>query len=120
MAYIEIEDMQFYAYHGCFDEESQIGTNFRVDIKIQTDTTVAQSSDNIDDTVNYLEIYQSVKRQMSIRSHLLENVADRIASAVLSDFPLVEHIWVKVTKLNPPLGGKMYGVSLAIEKERGH
>lgn len=118
MAFIEIENMEFYAYHGCFAEESAIGTHFRVNLKMKVDTSRAQVSDSIDDTVNYLSVYQSVKDEMSVPSHLLEHVAERISNRVLKDYPEVEFVCVKVTKLNPPLGGKMEGVSLTIEKER--
>lgn len=118
MAFIEIENMEFYAYHGCFAEESAIGTHFRVNLKMKVDTSRAQVSDSIDDTVNYLSVYQSVKDEMSEPSHLLEHVAERISNRVLKDYSEVEYVCVKVTKLNPPLGGKMEGVSLTIEKER--
>lgn len=119
MATIRIEDMRFYAFHGCFEEERAIGTRFRVDVSLQTDTTKAQQTDNIADTVNYLSVYQVVKREMMVSSHLLEHVADRIGEAVLTEFPTVEHILVKVSKLNPPLGGQMSCVSVEIQKGRG-
>ena len=118
MAFIEIENMEFYAYHGCFAEERAIGTRFRVDLRLEVNTSKAQRSDNIEDTVNYLSVYQSVKHQMEIPSHLLENVADRIANALLEEYKLIGMVCVNLTKLNPPLGGKMYGVSLTIEKNR--
>lgn len=118
MSFIDIEDMEFYAFHGCFAEEASIGTNFSVDLRAELDTSRAQQTDNIDDTVSYLDIYQIVKRQMEIPSHLLEHVAERIAVAVLREFSSINKVRVKVTKLNPPLGGKMRGVSLTIEKNR--
>lgn len=118
MSFIDIENMEFYAFHGCFAEESTIGTNFSVDLQAELDTSRAQQTDNIDDTVSYLDIYQTVKKEMSKPSHLLEHVSERIASAVLDEFPMLERVRVKVTKLNPPLGGKMKGVSLTIEKSR--
>lgn len=118
MAIIDITGMEFYSFHGCFSEERVIGTRFVVDLKLVVDTSVAQASDNIDDTVNYLLVYQEVKKQMEKPSHLLENVADRIASAVLDAFHPVESVEVKVSKLNPPLGGKIGSVSLVVEKSR--
>ena len=75
MARIEINDMRFYAHHGCFEQEQVIGTHFRVDLSFTTDTAKAEVSDNIEDTVNYLEVYQVVKREMMKPSHLLEHVA---------------------------------------------
>ncbi len=118
MSVITIDNMDFYAFHGCFAEESRIGTHFRVDLQMEVDTKVAQRSDNIEDTVNYLAVYQLVKEQMMIPSHLLEHVGDRIGEAVLRTFPAVERLKVTVSKLNPPLGGHIGSVSLAIEKTR--
>ena len=119
MSTISIENMDFYAFHGCFDEESKIGTHFRVDLLLEVNTEVAQKSDNIDDTLNYLEVYQTVKVQMMIASHLLEHVADRIGEALLLRFPAINSLTVKVSKMNPPLGGHIGAVALAIEKRRG-
>lgn len=118
MAFIDIDNMEFYSYHGCFEEEAEIGTYFRVCLRMDVDTSKAQVSDSIDDTVNYLSVYQTVKREMSRASHLLENVAERIASSVLDEFRAVNSVRVKVSKLNPPLGGKIEAVSLTIEKSR--
>lgn len=118
MSVIEIEGMEFYAFHGCFDEESKIGTYFKVDLRMDVDTSKAQKSDNIDDTVNYLSVYGVVKEQMMQPSHLLEHVADRIAESVLEEFHDLRFVRVKVSKLNPPLGGKISSVSLTIEKAR--
>ena len=112
MAIISIEKMEFYAYHGCFEEEQKIGTWFNVDLSMEVDTAKAEESDNLDDTVNYQMVYQVVKEAMMQPSHLLENVARRILKAVNENFPQVSYAWVKVKKMNPPLGGKMESVSV--------
>lgn len=115
MAIISIEKMEFYAYHGCFVEEQKIGTWFNVDLSMEVDTAKAEESDNLDDTVNYQMVYQVVKEAMMQPSHLLENVARRILKAVNENFPQVSYAWVKVKKMNPPLGGKMESVSVEME-----
>ena len=118
MAIIELNDMRFYAHHGCFDEERTIGTHFRVDLSFTTDTARAEVSDNIVDTVSYLDVYQVVKREMAVPSHLLEHVARRVGEAVLSQFPDTMDVKVKVYKLNPPLGGQLESVSVQVAVER--
>lgn len=110
--------MQFYSQHGCFDEEQTIGTHFRVDMALTVDTTAAQHSDQLEDTVNYLAVYRLVQNTMAQPSHLLEHVADRIGEAVLHDFPTIQHLSVKVSKLNPPLGGQLEAVGVELEKNR--
>ena len=76
MSRIALENMSFYAHHGCFEEEQVIGTRFRLDVTYETDTARAQQSDDISDTVSYLDVYQTVKREMLKPSHLLEHVGD--------------------------------------------
>lgn len=106
--------MRFYAHHGCFEQERAIGTHFRVDVAFETDTSRAEVSDNIEDTVSYLDVYQVVKREMEIPSNLLEHVARRIGEGILDGFPPVETVRVRVSKLNPPLGGQMESVSVEV------
>ena len=115
MAIISIEKMEFYSYHGCFEEERKIGTWFNVDLSMEVDTSKAEMSDNLDDTVNYQAVYAVVKREMMISSKLLEHVARRILDAVKQEFPAVSYAWVKVKKMNPPLGGKMESVSVEMD-----
>ena len=116
MSVISIEGMEFFAYHGCFKEEQIIGTKFRVDLYLNTDTSLAEKSDNLYDTVNYLAVYQAVKDEMETKSKLLEHVGRRILTRVKKDFPQIMHARLKIKKLNPPLGGKIDFVALELEQ----
>ena len=118
MGRIAINGMRFYAHHGCFEEERAIGTHFRVDLLFDVDTSRAEVSDNIADTVSYLDVYQTVKREMESPSNLLEHVARRIGEAVLHEYAAVQNVTVKVYKLNPPLGGQMDSVSVELSLSR--
>lgn len=118
MAIIAINDMRFYAHHGCFEQERAIGTHFRVDLRFDTDTARAELSDNIADTVSYLDVYQVVKREMLQPSNLLEHVARRICDAVMLQFPEIKDVTAVVYKLNPPLGGNMESVSVEVSASR--
>lgn len=118
MSSITLERMHFYAHHGCFAEEQAIGTHFRLDVSYETDTSRAQLSDNIADTVSYLEVYQTIRREMMKPSHLLEHVGNRIVDALLADYPAIESVKVRVSKLAPPLGGELEAVTVEITKGR--
>lgn len=114
MSVISVEGMEFFAYHGCFKEEQLIGTKFIVDIFLTTDTSKAEETDELRDTVNYQAIFQLVKKEMEITSKLLEHVGRRILNRVMENFPQIESSTVKIRKMNPPLGGKMNFVSLTL------
>lgn len=114
MGLISIEGMEFYAYHGCFEEEKQIGTKFTLDIHLHAPTEEAEQTDDLTKTVNYQEVYRVIKQEMQTPSNLLEHVARRILNAVSRNFPQVEEADIKISKMNPPLGGKMKSVSVTL------
>lgn len=115
MATISIEGMEFHAYHGCFAEEQVIGNTFLVDVHMDTDTTSAEVTDNLEETVNYADVFLLVKEQMNINSSLLEHVGRRIMDAILAKYPQIDIIEVKISKLNPPVGGKVHAVSITMD-----
>jgi dihydroneopterin aldolase len=117
MGLIEIENMEFYAYHGHYEEERIVGNRFLLNIKIFTDTKRAEESDNINDALNYQTIYGIIKEQMQKKSHLLENIAKRILDAIYIDYSTeIIKCELKVSKINPPMGGKIEKVSLTLSK----
>lgn len=118
MGQIHIEGMEFYAYHGHYSEEKVVGNHFLVDLKMYTDMSVAAEKDNLEDAVDYQKAYKIVEREMAITSNLLENVAGRISKSIISELHSVDMVSVKVTKLNPALGGKIKGVSVRMACKR--
>ncbi|MFI3331026.1 MAG: dihydroneopterin aldolase [Rikenellaceae bacterium] len=113
---IELENMQFRAYHGCYDLEKQVGNNFQVDLKIDAEIGEAAQRDEVAQTLNYLEVYDLVCAQMKITSNIVENVALRIVDALYEKFPQIKKVTIKVSKLAPPLGGKVEKVSVTLTR----
>jgi 7,8-dihydroneopterin aldolase/epimerase/oxygenase len=118
MGIIHLENMEFYAYHGCFEEEAIVGNHFVVNLWMETDTRKPSETDNINDALNYQQAYLLVKKQMEIRSHLLENVCKRIIDELFATFPQLSEAKVRVSKQHPPMGGPMKGVSVELLRKR--
>ena len=118
MATIELEEMEFYAYHGCFKEEQVVGNRFVVNIELTTNIDKPALTDNIIDAVNYVDIYSIIKEQIEIKSHLIENVANRMVTSILCRFSSIEIVKLKISKLNPPMGGQMKQVSVTITRNQ--
>lgn len=116
MGLIQIENMEFYSFHGHFKEERIVGNKFLVNLTIETDMKAASQSDNLKDAVNYQRAYEIVKQQMEIKSYLLENIAGRILDALYAEMSGIQKATVKVSKLNPPMGGKIGSVSVTMTK----
>jgi len=116
MGLIEIEGMEFYAFHGHYKEEQIVGSKFLVDLTIETDMEKPAETDNLRDAVNYQQAYGIIKTQMEQKSHLLENIASRILDALYSEMSGIKKARVRVSKMNPPVGGKANSVSVIVER----
>jgi dihydroneopterin aldolase len=117
MGIISLEKMEFFAHHGCFEEEQITGTYFEVDVQVATGLEQAAATDNIDDTLNYQWIYDTVQREMRQPSKLLEHVAGRILKALCTGNRSVSEAAVTVRKLNPPLGGKVGHAAVTVRTD---
>jgi len=110
---IYISGMEFYAHHGCFAEERQVGTYFKVDLVLGYDATQAANTDDIAQTVNYQTVYSDIKEIMQVPVNLLETLCQNCLSMLREKYPQVNHAEVTIHKLNPALGGKIKAVSVS-------
>ncbi|HPS83531.1 MAG TPA: dihydroneopterin aldolase [Bacteroidales bacterium] len=117
MEIISIEGMEFRAPVGCFDEEKIVHPGFSVDVYISFDASKAMLSDKLETTINYQAVYLRIKEIMEVKHNIIEHVANHILDAILSDFPLAQHVKCKIHKTFPALGGRIAAV--AFEAERG-
>lgn len=108
--------MKFHAYHGCLDFEKRDGNTFLVNLILELNTEKAEISDKLEDTLNYQEVYDVVKHEMEIPSNLIEHAARRILDALIENFPQILHLNLRLSKLNPPLGGDVESVSVVMRK----
>ena len=102
---IELEGMEFKAYHGCLEREKVVGNDFVVDFRGKMDMSAAAESDDLRDAVNYAEIYEVIKEEMARPSDLLEHVTGRIVKALEEKFPQFISFSVRVSKKRPPVSG---------------
>lgn len=116
MGIIEIEGMEFYAYHGHFKEEQVVGNKFLVNISIETNCTIAGISDNLNDALDYQKVYTLIKEEMEKKSFLLENICSRILDKLYLQFNSIEKASIKVSKINPPMGGQIKKVSVTLTR----
>ena len=105
MGLIQIENMEFYAFHGHYREEQIVGNKFLVDLHIEADLSAPAASDNLRDAINYQEAYRIVKAAMEKKSKLMEHIAKRIVDGIYAHFSGLQRVQVKVSKINPPMGG---------------
>jgi len=118
MGIIKLTNIRTFSFHGCLEEEAKIGSDYRVNLTIKTNLKPSAKTDELTDTVDYVDLNRIVLEEMAIRAKLLEHVAQRIIDRVLKELPMVTKIGVEVTKLNPPIGGDVEGVTIIMKKKR--
>ena len=118
MGRIALEGLDFHAFHGVYPHERESGNWFEIDIAVETDFSLAAENDDLAATVNYETLFRIVKDEMEIPSKLLETVAGKIVADVLLAFPSVTLVEFKISKLNPPIGGKCKRSSVSLVKKR--
>lgn len=110
--------MSFYGYHGVFEAEAQLGQRFFVDLELSIDLQKAGRTDDLNDTVNYADIFTCVQKIVeSQRFQLVEALTARIADQLLSQFPFSE-VKVTVTKPNPPINGHYDSVAIEMVRRK--
>ena len=118
MGVIRLKNMTFYGYHGVYDFEKEKGTDFEIDLELFTPLLKSSKSDNIEDTINYEDIYELVKKVFGSKSYfLLEKLADSISMSIFKEHK-IDKLIIRVRKINAPLNGKLDSVEIELKREK--
>ena len=118
MGIIKVENIRIFAYHGCLTEETKIGSDYRVDLKVEANLQTSSKTDKLSDTVDYVFLNRIVKEEMAVASQLLETVAKRILNRIFNEDKIVKKATVLISKLNPPIGGDVERVTIKMTDKR--
>ncbi len=118
MDVIRLKNMTFYAHHGYYEAERELGQKFEVDIEIKRDLRPAAEQDDLQQTVDYRAIYNIAKDTFeNYKFKLIESVAERIAGKILL-LPEIHNVLIRVRKPHVPLNGLLDYVEVEISRER--
>ncbi|NTW51321.1 MAG: dihydroneopterin aldolase [Chlorobiaceae bacterium] len=103
---IRLVNAQFYGWHGVHAEERRLGGKYEVDAELIFDTRKAAETDDITQTVNYQQAYETIRAIMTGKPvALIETLAFVIAESLMEELTLIDSITVRVRKRSLPLGG---------------
>ena len=117
-ATVKVENLKIYAFHGCMDEEKVIGSDYVINMKALCFVGEKVFNDDITQTVDYVDLARIAKREMAVRSKLLEAVIKRIIDASFKEIDSLEELCVSVSKINPPINADVKSVSVTMSKKR--
>lgn len=113
---LAIEELKIFAYHGCMEVEQAIGSYYEINLNVRADLSKVSQTDNIMDTVNYVVLNSIIHEQMAIVSKTIENVCERILNTIHEQFPEIQWVRLKISKINPPVHGDMKKFSVIFER----
>jgi len=114
MLTISLNNLRFFAYHGLYPDEKIAGAEFEVNVQISFPER-AQIYE-INETINYEEVFEIVKRRMDETTPLLETIAIEICNEISLKFPEIEEINITISKLKPPIPDFRGSVSVSYQK----
>lgn len=115
---ILLQGMRFDGRHGVGDEERALPQLIEVDLEVETDLSAAGKSDDLTETIDYGPLIRLCRRVIEERSfHLLEAIADTIASAILVS-TTARAVTVRVRKLAVPVDADLDFAQVEIRRER--
>ncbi len=94
---IQLNNVQFYGYHGLYKEEQKLGNNFIVNLSVEFIPTVNTIS-SIEETIDYVLVYDIVKRRLQIPTPLLETIVWDITNSIFEQFAIVQKVNIQITK----------------------
>ena len=111
--------MEYYGYHGVFEEERKLGQRFYIDLELEMDLREAGDQDDLTKTINYAEIHALVKSIVENKSFkLIEALGENIASSLFDTYTSINALTVKVTKPHPPFDIHFQGVTVELFRTR--
>lgn len=111
---IFLRQVRFHAYHGVLEQERRVGNDYVINVVAECDFAHAMQTDELEDTVNYADIYRVVKEEMAIPSKLLEHVAGKIGERLFNEFPSLQTLDISIMKVNPPFGADCEGAGVEV------
>lgn len=113
-SYILLRSLRFHAFHGVEAQERLVGNDYEISLRLKVDVSRAVLSDQVDDTINYAEVYQLVGEVMTTPVNLVEHLAGAIGERLFQRWSQIEAIDVTVLKLNPPMGADCQGAGVEL------
>ncbi len=115
---ILIKGLRVYAYHGVKTAEKEKGQPFELDIEVNANLSAACDSDDLSRAINYSDVMRCASETMlAEKNNLIERAAQRVADAILTQFP-ADEVTVTLKKPRAPVAADFDYVAVRITRYR--
>ncbi len=116
---IFITGLVLHARHGVMDHETEVGQRFVIDLELAIDLAESARTDRLSDTVSYSNVVACATAAFKDANYkLLERAAGAVAEAILSAFPKISVVKIKVHKPHAPIPAIFDDVGVIITRTR--
>ena len=116
MVTIKLKQLRFFAHHGLYDEERKVSNEFMVDLEVGLGPAGPVIT-KMSETINYIKLYELVKKHMWETTDLLETLATKITEDIHQSYPQVKKVMISITKKYPPVINFSGNVAVSYMKE---
>lgn len=111
---IKIRELNVFANHGVYSEETEKGQNFYVNADLLLDSdTQNVLNDELDETVNYAQVCEFITDYMKQNTcKLLERITELLCREILIRYPLIKSVRLEIRKPEAPIGLPFESVSV--------
>ncbi|MBO4337311.1 MAG: 2-amino-4-hydroxy-6-hydroxymethyldihydropteridine diphosphokinase [Lachnospiraceae bacterium] len=111
---ISIENVEIYAYHGVYKDETDKGQRFIFSARLYLDMGKCSRSDGILDTVHYGNVAEELSTFLTENVFaLMETAVTRAAMHIMSEYPMLEGIELTLQKPDAPIELEFETVSVS-------
>ena len=114
---VALREVRFFSPIGFYEEERVVGNEFFVNMEV-TFPFKNSDAEDLNNTINYEELYQILLEVMTPKRKLLESALEDILDMVLKKYSFVETAEVAIRKINPPFGGDLANSQVSLSYTR--
>jgi len=116
MVTIKLNQLRFFAHHGLYEEERKVSNEFIVDLEVSFESSVSVIT-KMNETINYIKLYELVKRHMLQTTDLIETLSMKIVNDIHDSYPHVKKLYITIAKKYPPVINFSGNVAVSYVKE---
>jgi 7,8-dihydroneopterin aldolase/epimerase/oxygenase len=110
---IKLNNIKFIAKHGVFAQEQILGNTFIVNIAVGFEK---QKIETLDDTIDYVIVFDIVQKSMLHTEALLETVIQNIVAGIETTFTEIKLLDISIKKQSPYFGKNIQSSEVVFSK----
>ena len=102
MITVQLHDVRINAAHGIYDGEELLGNPYIINLDVTYDESKMEIG-KLSNTIDYVELFETVKSRMMVPTGLLEKLCESIIRHLRHQYPFLREVNLSIHKLQVPI-----------------